>query len=113
MLVSPAETIGQATGQVRHVPTGLPWLRENVAPACANPFAALVFDDAGELHNPRHATRTAKAICATCPYFKPCREWGIQNAEGWGVWGGLNRYERRREAKRRGLGDQLAALDDE
>lgn len=107
MLVSPAETVGQVT----HVPTGLPWMRESVPPACASPFAAYVFETAGEQHNPVKAIREAKSICATCPYFRPCRNWGVENRERWGVWGGLTRFERTREAKRRGL--PLAVADDE
>jgi WhiB family redox-sensing transcriptional regulator len=92
-----------AIGQVSHVPTGLPWLRDERPPPCSDPQARTIFEEAGELHNPRTAQRIAKTICATCPYFRPCREWAITNGERWGVWGGMNRYERKREAARRGL----------
>ena len=34
----------------------------------------------------------AKAICRTCPYRRPCLEWGID--EIYGVWGGTSRDER-------------------
>lgn len=116
MLVSPtapAAAITHGIGQVSHVPTGLPWLREGVTPACSTVMAVWVFDQAGELHNPRNAQREAKRICATCPYMRACREWGIENRERWGIWGGLNRYERNQVAASRGIGVDVEGFDDE
>lgn len=46
----------------------------------------------------------AKRICAGCPVRVECREYGIVNNEKHGVWGGLNREDRRIERRtRRGV----------
>ena len=37
----------------------------------------------------------AKAICATCPVIKECREQSLKVREPYGVWGGLSEDERR------------------
>lgn len=116
MLLSPdgltvlqTETIAR----VSHVPTGLPWLTDDTPPPCSEPQMALIFDEAGEMQNPRSAQRAAKTVCATCPYFRPCRDWGVRHSEAWGVWGGLNRSERKREALRLGItGPRDPGLDD-
>ena len=36
----------------------------------------------------------AKAICATCPVIKECREQSLAVREPYGVWGGLSEDER-------------------
>ena len=38
----------------------------------------------------------AKAICATCPVRGLCLEYALAVREPYGIWGGLNEYERRR-----------------
>ncbi|MEU3785218.1 WhiB family transcriptional regulator [Streptomyces sp900129855] len=61
-------------------------------------------------------TREAKAVCARCPVIEACRAAALERAEPNGVWGGLDKGERRafrrrqqrrrlRDAQRRGGGD--------
>jgi WhiB family redox-sensing transcriptional regulator len=38
----------------------------------------------------------AKRICATCPVRVACLEYALAVREPYGIWGGLNEYERRR-----------------
>ena len=38
----------------------------------------------------------AKAICARCPVRRLCLEYALAVREPYGIWGGLNEYERRR-----------------
>lgn len=44
---------------------------------------------------------TAKRVCATCPVRTECLDHAITHRETDGVWGGLDRLERQREARRR------------
>jgi WhiB family redox-sensing transcriptional regulator len=37
----------------------------------------------------------AKAVCARCPVRDACRDWAVEHNQEFGVWGGLNRDERR------------------
>ena len=37
----------------------------------------------------------AKAVCATCPAMRECREYAVRNGEIYGVWGGLGEADRR------------------
>ena len=37
----------------------------------------------------------AKAVCATCPALRLCREHALQSGEVYGVWGGLGEADRR------------------
>lgn len=37
----------------------------------------------------------AKAVCATCPCIRACREHAIETGELYGVWGGLGETDRR------------------
>ena len=74
------------------LPMGLPFLGGN-EPPCAAPDAANVFTVAAD--DPS-AVRTAKSICAGCPWIEPCAEWAISRNERWSVWGGLTYYERRK-----------------
>ena len=37
----------------------------------------------------------AKAVCATCPALRQCREYALRNGEIYGVWGGLGEADRR------------------
>jgi WhiB family redox-sensing transcriptional regulator len=43
----------------------------------------------------------AKAVCKTCPVREDCLEEAIANGEAFGIWGGLDTQERKREARRR------------
>jgi WhiB family redox-sensing transcriptional regulator len=43
----------------------------------------------------------AKAICRTCPVLAQCREYALMVREPYGIWGGLNEYERRQLLARR------------
>ena len=45
---------------------------------------------------PKRAKREkiAKAICATCPVIKECRDQALRLAEPYGIWGGLTQEER-------------------
>lgn len=87
-------------GYLTDAPAGLPWMGDET-PACSETSNAVIFELAGDRHNPRKLERMAKGICATCPYLLKCREWSLDNDERWGIWGGLNRYERGREIRRR------------
>lgn len=42
---------------------------------------------------PHTPTRTALAICSTCPVRQPCTRQGL--TEEWGIWGGLTEPDRR------------------
>lgn len=39
-------------------------------------------------------TRQARLVCATCPVQGACRTYGLDAAEPYGVWGGLDRFDR-------------------
>ena len=43
----------------------------------------------------------ARAICHTCPHRIRCLEYAIDNAEQFGVWGGMSVRERRAVGARR------------
>ncbi|MFD1832434.1 WhiB family transcriptional regulator [Streptomyces desertarenae] len=45
--------------------------------------------------HPTDRTR-AKRLCAGCPLLDPCRAYGLDTDQLWGVWGGLDRADRRR-----------------
>ncbi|WP_353361199.1 WhiB family transcriptional regulator [Mycobacterium sp.] len=36
----------------------------------------------------------AKAVCETCPVIRQCRQYAIDAAEPYGIWGGLTPLER-------------------
>lgn len=50
----------------------------------------LFFPDQGD----SKSFQEAVAICAVCPVLEECRAHGIENAERYGVWGGLNAVAR-------------------
>ena len=52
----------------------------------------------------RQRIETAKAVCASCPVLKQCREQALAVREPYGVWGGLAEDERQRRAARLDLG---------
>lgn len=43
----------------------------------------------------------SKAVCGRCPVRGACRDWAIETDQLYGIWGGLTRTERIREAQRR------------
>ena len=45
---------------------------------------------------PRREAReaAAKAVCATCPVLRECREHALTVQEPYGIWGGLSEHER-------------------
>jgi WhiB family redox-sensing transcriptional regulator len=43
----------------------------------------------------------AKAVCATCPVRQECLDYAVGQPEQWGVWGGMDRNERRAYARTR------------
>ena len=53
----------------------------------------------------------AKALCQNCPVLKECREWGIKHEE-FGIWGGLNPYDRRRVRRQRNIKLQQILVSD-
>ena len=46
------------------------------------------------------STRDAKKICGSCEVRAECLEYALQNAERFGIWGGLSERERRKLRKR-------------
>ena len=42
------------------------------------------------------STREAKLVCRGCPVTQECLSYALENAEMFGVWGGLSERERRR-----------------
>ncbi|MFT3854164.1 MAG: WhiB family transcriptional regulator [Ilumatobacteraceae bacterium] len=77
--------------------------------ACLGLDTNLFFPERGE------PTAGAKAVCAICPVRIPCGDWATFTNEPLGIWGGLNRRERK--ARRRQLAIQPiehdGSLDDE
>jgi len=63
--------------------------------ACRDADQDLFFHPEGERGSARRRrAEAAKAICATCPVLKECREQSLQVREPYGVWGGLSEDER-------------------
>lgn len=50
-----------------------------------------------------HETTMAegKAICAVCPVRRQCLDFAIDTHQEYGLWGGMDAQERRRERRRR------------
>lgn len=49
------------------------------------------------------ATRSElRKMCASCPLFTQCREWGLKH-EVYGFWGGLSAEERKGERRKLGI----------
>ena len=40
-----------------------------------------------------------RQICRSCSVWEECREYALEHAEGFGMWGGLTPLERRRLAR--------------
>lgn len=69
-------------------------------------------EDFADLQTRHLATRTAKALCASCPLQKLCLDTALAKQETWGIWGGMTADERsilRRQLKSAGIG--LPRLD--
>lgn len=49
----------------------------------------------------QNIAKQAKAVCKTCPVREECLEEALINGEAFGIWGGMDALERRREARRR------------
>lgn len=47
------------------------------------------------------STREAKRVCTGCPVQPDCLAYALENAERFGIWGGLSERERRRLLRRR------------
>jgi WhiB family redox-sensing transcriptional regulator len=63
--------------------------------SCRQADPSLFFHPEGE-RGPtrRHRDAAAKAICATCPVIRQCREHALAAREPYGVWGGLSEDDR-------------------
>ena len=46
-------------------------------------------------------SNTVKGICGRCPVINTCLAWAIDTDQLYGIWGGMTRTERTREAARR------------
>jgi WhiB family redox-sensing transcriptional regulator len=71
--------------------------------ACKGPEADLFFPPAQPERKEDRLVRerAAKLICAGCPVRVQCLEYALSVREPYGIWGGLNEYERRRLGGRR------------
>ncbi|WP_042368135.1 WhiB family transcriptional regulator [Streptacidiphilus neutrinimicus] len=70
--------------------------------ACADVDTRLFFHPAGERGTMfEERERAAKRICAACPVLAECREYALECAEEFGVWGGLTENERGEVRRRR------------
>lgn len=65
--------------------------------------ASCIGQDIGLFFPERSQTQAAKAkmICAGCAVRADCLDEAIHNGERFGIWGGMDQEERRREARRR------------
>jgi WhiB family redox-sensing transcriptional regulator len=78
-----------------------PWTRQAL---CAQTDPDIFFSDsAGQIEQ-------AKELCGQCPVQQECLAYSLQTQEAFGVWGGLDRDERRRllRRSRRTVGPQGA-----
>lgn len=41
------------------------------------------------------ANAKAKRICNSCPVRPKCLQWSLDEAQQWGMWGGVSQQERR------------------
>jgi WhiB family redox-sensing transcriptional regulator len=69
-----------------------PWASQGL---CAQTDPDLFFSDSAS------QTAQAKAICRRCPVHDACLNHALEAKEDSGVWGGLDRDERRRLLRRR------------
>lgn len=63
--------------------------------ACRDVSNAVFFHPENERGNARALREEqAKAVCRRCPVMTLCREYALNVAEPYGVWGGLGEHER-------------------
>lgn len=63
--------------------------------ACRDKGTEAFFHPQGERGSARrNRAAAAKAVCASCPVMKECREHALKVQEPYGVWGGLSEDER-------------------
>jgi WhiB family transcriptional regulator, redox-sensing transcriptional regulator len=87
---------GRSTLDISRLPGPVADLWEwEVGGSCRHADPALFFHPEGE-RGPRRRNRdaAAKAVCATCPVMRQCREHALAVREPYGVWGGLTEDER-------------------
>lgn len=65
--------------------------------ACRDKDSNLFFDNSESLS----VGAQAKRICSGCPVLEQCREYAVDAAEPYGVWGGLTPPERERVRRQR------------
>ena len=51
-------------------------------------------EDIPGLIEKRQAVELAKTICERCPILETCRNYALENGEGYGIWAGLLASER-------------------
>lgn len=74
--------------------TPAPWMQQA---ACAEVDPDPFFPDKAG------SNKDAKKICQSCDVRAKCLEYAIESRERFGVWGGLNTWERNKVIKARGL----------
>jgi len=52
----------------------------------------------------------ARAICATCPMIKECRDYSLRFDTIYGIWAGLDRHERHDLQKKLGIAPESFSL---
>lgn len=67
------------------------WMADGL---CAQTDPELFFPEKGG------ATKAAKNVCVGCPVKTECLQYALDNAERFGVWGGLSERERRKLLQR-------------
>lgn len=73
--------------------------------ACRTADPLLFFHPDGERGGARRRReQRAKQVCASCPVINECREYALNTAEAYGVWGGLTEEERATVLRSRGRG---------
>lgn len=72
--------------------------------ACRSMDPEMFFHPDGE-RGPRRRNRenAAKAVCASCPVLKLCRDQALALQEPYGIWGGLSEDDREAILNRRGV----------
>ena len=102
---APSPSSGRRPGQPAGTPvlveyTGTPRPGWRHLSACDDASADVFFPEPGD---PRYddLVREAKGICASCLVRADCLAWAFGHDERFGVWGGLDEYERGRVRQRR------------
>jgi WhiB family redox-sensing transcriptional regulator len=80
--------------------------------ACAQLDTRLFFHRPGESGNTLEGgERAAERVCAACPVQAHCREYVLECAEEYGVWGGLGESERAQARTRRRQAARAALIE--